>query len=30
MTRSDGVEQFYILDPDGYVLELWGTPAGAS
>ena len=21
--RSDGVKQFYILDPDGYMLELW-------
>jgi catechol 2,3-dioxygenase-like lactoylglutathione lyase family enzyme len=30
MTRSDGVKQFYILDPDGYMLELWSTPGGTS
>ena len=23
MTRSDGVKQFYVLDPDGYMIELW-------
>jgi catechol 2,3-dioxygenase-like lactoylglutathione lyase family enzyme len=29
MVRSDGVKQFYVLDPDGYMIELWSGPGGA-
>lgn len=30
IVRSDGVKQFYILDPDGYMVELWSQSVEAA